>query len=211
MRGRIIAVSAPPGGGKSTLCAALAERLGGALVEYDAYDQMTRLPPHEVRQWLAEGGSYDRIEVPELVADLEALRAGRPIFDRLHGRELAPRALIVLETPFGRAHVPTGTLIDTSVFIDIPSDLALARKVREFIGEIEHDRAPGAPRRFVGWLDSYLDHYETLVRPAIAMQRERVMPLADLVIDGTAPLPDKVEQIVAFLIQRVVSREKANR
>ena len=209
MLGRVVAISAPPGGGKSSLSTALAERLGGALVEYDAYDRLTRMPPHEVLKWLEEGGSYDQIDVPELVDDLTALRSGRPILDRLTGRELVARPLIVLETPFGRAHAPTAPLIETSIFIDTPADVSLARKIGEFAASVQQDNSPGAPRRFVVWLESYVRHYEAIVRPAIAIQRERVLPLADLVIAPGTTIADAVEQVVSFLIQRVVARGKA--
>jgi tRNA A37 N6-isopentenylltransferase MiaA len=56
MSARIIAVSAPPGGGKSAVAVALAERLGAALVEYDAYDTLTERPPQEIAAWLSAGG-----------------------------------------------------------------------------------------------------------------------------------------------------------
>jgi len=56
MSARIVAISAPPGGGKSSVAAALAERLGAAFVEYDAYDKLTALPPGEIAAWLKGGG-----------------------------------------------------------------------------------------------------------------------------------------------------------
>lgn len=206
---RIVALSSPPGGGKSTFAAALATRLGAALVEYDAYDTMTGMAPAEVNAWLAAGGPYDRVEVPELVADLQALQSGTPIFDRLTGTELRPRPLIVLETPFGRAHPATAALIDTSVFVDTPPDEALARKLRQLLAAQAADPGPGGARRFVGWLDTYLSHYLAIVRPAIAMQRERVLPLADLVIAPGTGLEAGVEAIVTFLTRRAAGKRAA--
>ncbi len=202
MRPRIVALSSPPGGGKSTFAAALAKRLGAARVEYDAYDRMTDMEPSAVRAWLAAGGPYDRVVVPELVADLAALAEGRPVPDRMHAGLLQPRPLVIFETPFGRAHAATAAFIDTSVFIDTPADEALARKLRQFVADQIADPGPGGAKRFVGWLDSYLSHYLAIVRPAIAMQRQRVLPLADLVIAPGTSLEDGVEQIVAFLVRR---------
>ncbi|WP_374627611.1 uridine kinase [Devosia sp.] len=209
MRPRIVALSSPPGGGKSTFAAALANRLGAALVEYDAYDRMTDMEPSAVREWLAAGGPYDRVIVPELVADLAALSEGRPIPDRMKGGQLQPRPLVVFETPFGRAHAATAAFIDTSVFIDTPADEALARKLRQFVADQVADPGPGGARRFVGWLDSYLSHYLAIVRPAVAMQRQRVLPLADLVIAPGTALEDGVEQIVAFLVRRAAGSRAA--
>ena len=144
-----------------------------------------------------------------MVADLAALSEGRPIPDRMKGGQLQPRPLVVFETPFGRAHAATAAFIDTSVFIDTPADEALARKLRQFVADQVADPGPGGARRFVGWLDSYLSHYLAIVRPAIAMQRQRVLPLADLVIAPGTALEDGVEQIVAFLVRRAAGSRAA--
>jgi len=204
---RIVAISAPPGGGKSAVAAALAERLGAALVEYDAYDKLTNLPPAEIAAWLKGGGPYDIVEVSELVADLTALRDGGTILDRRTGKELTARALVILETPFGNAHPAMAPLIDSAIFLDTPPDLALARKVRSFTEANLADPGPGGHKRFVAWLEGYLRNYEAITRRAIAIQRERVLPLADLVIPAAdANLDDIVEQAVSFLVRRAAKK-----
>lgn len=209
MSARIIAISAPPGGGKSTIAAALAERLGAALVEYDAYDTLTERSPEEISRWLAAGGAYDDVDVTDLAADLATLRDGGIIRDRRTGEELAARALIVLETPFGRAHPAIAPLIETALFLDTPPDVALARKVREFVAQNLADPGPGGHKRFLGWLERYLQNYEAVTRPAIAIQRQRVLPLADLVIPAADAEPEAiVEQAVAFLVRRAAKKAK---
>jgi uridine kinase len=207
---RIIAISAPPGGGKSTVAAALAERLGAALVEYDAYDKLTALPTEQIAAWLKAGGPYDAVEVSELAADLTTLRDGGTILDRRTGTDLTARALVILETPFGKAHPALAPLIDSSIFLDTPPDLSLARKLRTFVAANLADPGPGGHKRFLGWLDRYLENYEQITRPAIAIQRERVLPLADLVIDAAdASLDDVVEQAVTFLVRRAARKPTA--
>lgn len=207
MSARIIAISAPPGGGKSAVAEALAERLGAAFVEYDAYDKLTALPPAEIADWLRNGGDYAIVEVSELLADLATLRDGGSIFDRRTGKDLTARALVVLETPFGKAHPLMAPLIDSAIFLDTPPDLALARKVASFVEANLADAGPGGHKRFLTWLETYLHNYEAITRRAIAIQRERVLPLADLVIDATdAPLDDIVEQAVTFLVQRAANK-----
>jgi hypothetical protein len=201
MSARIIAVSAPPGGGKSAVAVALAERLGAALVEYDAYDTLTERPPQEIAAWLSAGGAYSEVDVTELVADLELLRSGGSIRDRRTGTALSAHSLIILETPFGRAHPAMAALIETSLFLDTPPDLALARKVGEFVAQNLLDPGPGGHKSFLGWLHRYLRNYEDVTRPAIAIQRQRVLPLADLVIcPAGAELENIIAQAVAFLV-----------
>lgn len=207
MSARIIAISAPPGGGKSTVAAALADRLGAALVEYDAYDKLTALAPADIAAWLADGGDYAVVEVSELVADLEALRDGRPILDRRTGKELMARSLVILETPFGKAHPLMAPLIESGIFLDTPPDLALARKLRSFVEANLADPGPGGHKRFLAWLEGYLRNYEAITRRAIAIQRERMLPIADLVIPAAdAPLDDIVEQCVTFLVRRAAKK-----
>jgi uridine kinase len=209
---RIVAISAPPGGGKSTVAAALAERLGAALVEYDAYDKLTTLSPAEIAAWLAAGGDYAVVEVSELVADLTTLRDGGRILDRRTGKELTASALVILETPFGKAHPAMAPLIETGIFLDTPPDLALARKLRQFTEANLADPGPGGHKRFLTWLESYLRNYETITRLAIAIQRDRVLPIADLVIPVTdAPLDDIVEQAVTFLVRRAAGKTASKR
>ena len=207
MSARIIAISAPPGGGKSSVAAALAERLGAAFVEYDAYDKLTALPPGEIAAWLKGGGDYAIVEVSELVADLTILRDGGSIFDRRTGKDLAARALVILETPFGKAHPALAPLIDSAIFLDTPADLSLARKLRSFVAVNLEDPGPGGHKRFLTWLDGYLLNYEQITRPAIAIQRERVLPLADLVIPTSeVSLEDIVEQAVSYLVRRAAKK-----
>lgn len=201
MSATVIAVSAPPGGGKSTFSRALAAALpGAAVVEYDAYDQLTSMNPAEIAAWLAEGGSYERIDVPELVADLEALVSGGAIVDRATGRPIRAERFVVLETPFGRAHPQTAPLIGLSVFLDTPADVALARKVQELT--VEARAEPGNAAGFVDWLNGYLGHYLAIVRPAVAIQRERVLPLAELVIPLDTATGDAVAMVAARLAER---------
>lgn len=167
--GPVIAVSGPPGAGKSTLCRALVKRIGtGAPIEYDAFETMTRRSPAAIEDWLARGAPYDEIETPGLA---DALRTA------------VGSGAVVFETPLGRAHPETGPLIDISIWLDCPDDIALARKIAQFAASIDGSDAR-ALAQFREWLLGYLRAYDTVVRPACAIQRERVGPLADLRLDA---------------------------
>ena len=74
--------------------------------------------------WLARGADYDELPLGSLAADLARLKQGAPPV----GSERT-RPLILFDTLVGRAHAATAPLIDRLVWIDIPLDIALARKI----------------------------------------------------------------------------------
>lgn len=169
MSGPVIAISGPPGSGKTALARRLAERLGIACVEYDRFETFTRRPPAEVVDWLARGAPYGEIDAPGLAPAL---------------RQAAARGPVVFDTPLGRAHPETGPLIGFAVWIDCPADVALKRKLAQLAAAVPPERSA----EFLRWLGGYLDAYETLVRPACIIQAERLAATADMTLDGTADL-----------------------
>jgi thymidylate kinase len=169
VRGPVIAISGPPGSGKTALAHTLAGRVGAACVEYDLFETFTRTSPAGLIDWLARGAPYDEIMAPGLASRL---------------RQAAARGPVVFDTPLGRAHPETGPLIDFAVWIDCPPDLALKRKLAQLAAAVPDERAA----EFLRWLDGYLEAYETLVRPACIIQADRLAGTADVTVDGTDSL-----------------------
>jgi len=187
--GPVIAVSGPPGSGKTALAGTLAGRLGIACVEYDRFETFTRTSPAEMIGWLARGAPYGEIMAPGLASAL---------------RQAAARGPVVFDTPLGRAHPETGPLIDFAVWIDCPLDLALKRKLAQLVAAVPDERSG----EFLRWLDGYLEAYETLVRPACIVQAERLAGIADVTVDGTDSLTRSADALQAALNQfRPGSRE----
>jgi uridine kinase len=188
----VLAIAGPPGGGKTTLMLALAERLNGASwMSMDGFPAPSAMDPEALGRWLDEGAEFSRLETPGLAAALSDWKAGREIREPLTGRRVAPARLLVLEAPLGRAHRPTAGLIDTLVWIDTPLDVALARNLLAWTASAEPHPAE--------WLAGYADHYLSVTRKVLLAQREAVAPDADLVVDGLLDPAEQAARVIAAL------------
>ena len=191
----VVAVSGPTGSGKTALVKGLVARLGDACaLHMDDYERMTRRPIGDVERWAERGADFDELAVPLLDEHLRQLKGGQPV------RDIAPRKYIVFETQFGRAHTPTGRLIDLLIWIDVPLELALARKLKAFAGDALSD---ANPRERLAWLDAYLGNYLALVRRLLVMQHERVRPQADLLLDGTGALQPMIARAREYVREQL--------
>jgi uridine kinase len=182
----VVAVAGPVGGGKSTLVSGLAARLAdAATVHFDHYERITGQPIESIAEWMREGADLNRVVVPQLAEDLQALKNGRAVADPLTRAEIPARKYILFETQFGRQHTASGRHIDFLVWLETPLDIALARKLRQFTLGLQGARSRSEIDRFVPWLHTYLDNYVSVVGKLLRMQRNRVAANADLVLDGT--------------------------
>ena len=185
---RVVAIAAPPGGGKTTLSRLVAGRLAEApVLHFDDFEVVTSLPPAEVEAWLDRGAPPAEIEAPGFAARLSDL-----------ARSAA--AHIIVDGPFARAYPPTASLIDLVIYIDTPLDLALARVMRLQAARAAHSGDTGTARHFAPWLEAYLNNYQRVMRRCYAMQRDVVLRGADIVLDGAlAPerLLDQALQAIA--------------
>ena len=190
---QVIAIAGPPGAGKSTLAHALAQMLGRAgVLEFDRYEQATAHSVEDLGRWLREGADFNALAAPGLRGDLE----------RLKGEPWARRYLL-FEMPLGREHAETAPLIDFLIWIDLPLDVALARKLGELTNRALRSPAPDEHGRALAWLNGYLDSYLAVVREVLVVQNDRVRPGADLIVDGLADFPSLVAELAQLLRQRL--------
>ena len=198
----VVAVAGPTGGGKSALVQGLVAQLGDACaVHMDHYERMTREPIDSVARWAERGADFDELQVPLLGEHLRALKGGEAVV--AGNTRIAPRRYIVFETQFGRAHRDTGPLIDLLIWIDIPLEIALARKLKSFCAEGLRERREQAARERLEWLDGYLASYLELVRRLLLVQASRVRPQADLIVDGSGELDAMVRLAREQVLQRL--------
>lgn len=203
----VVAVAAPIGGGKSSLVQGLATALNNAAtLHFDDYELATRQSPAELARWLAQGADFNGLHAPGFAAAVSALRRGEVVIDPASGQPIRPGAFVVLEMPLGRAFAETSAMIDFLVWVETPLDLALARNLRSLTADAIADQ--GDPRQFLRWLDSYLGQYMDQVRLILQLQKTRVAPAADLVLDGTQPPAALIADAARMIVE---SRGKAGR
>lgn len=181
----VIAIAAPIGGGKTSLVKAIAKQLNNSsTIYFDHYEKITESPAQDLEKWIENGASFDDFSVPGLAGDLDKLRQGKSVLNPLTKTAVRPARYILFEMPLGKEHKETAEYIDLLIWIDIPLDIALARKLKEFTGDFKARPDAPNPGKFIIWMDEYLDNYMKVVRKVLQIQQQKVSRNADIIIDG---------------------------
>jgi uridine kinase len=198
----VIAVSGPVGGGKTTFVNALTARLGDASALFaDSYERATEQPAADIEQWIARGADYNELHMLGLADDLERLRLGQTVTDPLRQVAVPARKYLVFETNFGREHASSGRYIDLLLWLDLPLEVALARKARQFTAMFLKKHRPEEHRDCIAWLDEWLSNYLRFIRGLLLVQRQRVAARADLVLDAQTGLDAMLARAVPQIEQ----------
>lgn len=143
---RILGIAGEPGAGKSTIAAALAARLGAALLPMDGY--------HLPQARLVELGRRDRMGAPDtfdvdgFVATLAALRSGDTVLAPSFDREVEEAVADAIEIrPSERTVIVEGNylllnsggwervagLLDVTFFVGVDHDIRLSRLIERHV------------------------------------------------------------------------------
>jgi uridine kinase len=179
----VVAINAISGGGKTSLATLLHESLpDSSLFCFDDFDSTNVYPP-DYHEWWAMGGNLEEFDCPGMRAAVDVeIRTGR-------------KRYIVMDYPFGRDHSRFRDVIDLSVWIETPLDVAMARRIRrDFVSQTTLS-APELQDRLKTELDQYLGGGRPLYLD------DRHMKTADLVLDGSKSLQDLRDSILEALNQ----------
>jgi hypothetical protein len=184
----VIAISGASGAGKSSLVMVLVQTLGDATaLHFDDY-KPERTPPSiyplDPLQWLADGADPNAWETPQLAADVLRLRHGESVVVPRKGAVLVSKRWIVLEEPFGRTRTVMRDLIDAVILVDVPLEVALARRL---LRVAERPDLLADPDEQARALQTYLRVDHPIGKELYRVITERVRPDCDLVVDGLQP------------------------
>ena len=188
-----------------------ADALGDAVtLHFDDYQSVAQYPadmtnPAGLANWVKAGKDLDAWKIPQLLDDLKALRNGQAISLPANRGVIEPARFMVLEEPSGRARAGLQDLLDMVVLLDLPLDIALARKVVDYIRycrkELSGDDLTKAMQRFV---EGY--EYYPLIRAYYLAVIEGARGDCDLIVDGTRPTAELTEEIVVAVKSLVAGK-----
>lgn len=197
----VIAIGGPSGSGKSTVVSRTASLLGDAItLFFDDYASVSTYP-NDVGAWIRDGANPNEWETPRFARDLIALRQGQPIFPPGGAARRESARYIVVEEPFGRAREEMREAIDLAAIIDLPLEVALARRIRRNIQPGLEDAAASVEclRSLGQFLDAYLDGQ---IREGYLVINRIALTTCDVVLDGLKPSEELAEQVVQMVRAR---------
>ena len=153
--------------------------------------------PEDGLQWIARGADLTAFVLPRFGHDVRKLRHGEAVVTPT-GRRVEPSSFLVIEEPFGNGRSDMVGLIDFSVCIDVPMEVALARRLLDAVA-----RWGGDAEQRLKWMDGYLNSYlfEGMREVYIAIN-ERVKESCDLVLDGALPVEENAQVVVEAVLQK---------
>jgi uridine kinase len=179
----VIAISGATAVGKTTCVRSVAASLEDAVsLAYDDYAAVSRWHP-DILQWIDEGCDPNQfVTIPQLVSDLRSLRAGQAIRLPHNQAVVEPARFVVLDEPWGRERQEIRPLIDFVVYLHLPLDVALCRRL---LREVSHGANP------MEFVEFYL---QKRVRE-VYLRQQACGESADLVLDASRSADDLVREI----------------
>ncbi|MEN2465632.1 hypothetical protein [Ornithinibacillus sp. JPR2-1] len=171
----VIAIAAVSGGGKTTVTSELKGKLHNSKALF--FDEYDFDGPDDFVGWIENGSNPDEWDLTPLIRDIRRLL-------------IEPLDYIILDFPFSYLHSKTRELIDFSVFVDSPLDVAMARR-------IIRDYKDGTVENLLLDLENYIDRG----RKGFLDMLKTTKPNSDLIVDGKLPL----SEIVNIIIKNIVN------
>jgi uridine kinase len=183
----VISVSGISGSGKTTIAHALNKRLNSsAIICFDDYGDSVYLD-RNINEWSMNSENADEWHLEPIVVDIERLLKTSLDY-------------IILDYPFGYENQFVAQYIDFTVFVDIPFDVALARRIiRDYTKRDESGSVADVKEVSLEGLESELQFYLTCSRLTYIRMPEKQKSNTDLVVDGTKTPEEIAKSIITLL------------
>lgn len=192
----VIAVCGSMGSGKTTLCGHAADALlNCTVVCEDDFNRLTEQHPEEIDAWWNAGGDLGRLDLSAVRDSLQRSR-----------REAGGQGLILFETQFGRTHPQLTDLITFQVLLEVPADLALARKIAQVSQQFGSMADQTSAQSGLQWIEQFCVNYTGFTRRLLETQREQLRKASDAVIDASGNALDVLRDFLGSLPDAVRAR-----
>jgi uridine kinase len=182
----VVAFAGHSGAGKSTLIEKLSSLTDNAnVLRIDNYDSSS-FPPSI--KWMEHGADPNEFQTPQFFSDILTVRNGNCILHPETNKEIEPAGFLFIEEPFGRGREAINELIDFSVYIDVPLEIALARRLLRMGNLISQGHSGVTIEEHVFW---YLRVGRNFY---IAVERS-ARKKCDLIVDGMLST-DEIAEII---------------
>ena len=187
----VVAIAGHSGMEKSILTEKLSLLTGSAnILRIDDYD--SSIYPAAV-EWLEDGADPNEFQTSRFVSDILALNKGKSISHPKTNREVQPAQFLFIEEPFGRRHESINRLIDFSVYLETPLEIALARRLLRMSNLLPQDNLESTIQEYLLW---YLGEGRNFYIEVEGNARKN----CDLIVDGTLSADELAEIICKEII-----------
>ena|SRR5687768_10689015 len=182
----VVAIAGHSGAGKSTLIEKLSALAGHAnILRMDDYDLSS--PPRAVK-WIADGADPNEFQTPQFFLDIIALKQGQAILHPGTNQHVKPAPFLFIEEPFGRERDAIGRLIDFSIYVDTPLEIALARRLLRMNNLISQGNSEVTMEEHLLW-------YLRVGRNFYLAVEKSARKNCDLVVDGLLSTDEMAQTI----------------
>ncbi len=184
----VVAINAISGGGKTTIAKLVASAFNNAVAfHFDEFDS-TNTYPADFFEWWKRGGDLEEFDCPGMQEEVLKAVSDHQV------------DYIILDYPFGRDHSRFKELIDLSVFIDTPLDVAMARRlIRDFI---DNDSETADHR--LGLLRKDLNDYLCQAR-YVYLDSFKQRDTCDLIVEGWR----EPEEVCAEILKAIEAKQSS--
>lgn len=181
----VIAICGTMGVGKSTLAAALRERISDSvIVAEDDFNPVFRHSLETVQEWWEQGADTGQIDLRQVVMEIRS--------SQQRGQT------VLLETQFGRLHPLLRPLIDIQIWLQAPLDVAFARRTAQLADGWR--RSPETDmKRTAEWLHEYSLGYLRVRRSMLVWQQQTLPDQSDFQLNAAASPDQLLRQALTVL------------